>query len=212
VRPTQTHSAAAASASKRPCPRRHEHGRRILQDAGTAGVRGLVATLSIERHRVTGQDALAEAILDYFIKHGQTPPADLVAAIRKAPTQPRPGTPVARSPMAALCALEFNVAKRNQTGWRREIKRAEMPYSRQISAAEILVDVRRCRRIEEYPDKGSNSLALAGIGPGRAGQRRKEFVELIDLAGCHGSFVSPRSFLITSRAWPAAPLCPGRRV
>jgi hypothetical protein len=43
-------------------------------------LKALVARLGVERgRRVSVQDGLAEALLDYFVKHGETPPPDLVA-------------------------------------------------------------------------------------------------------------------------------------
>jgi hypothetical protein len=53
-----------------------------------------MARLSEERgRRVTGQDGLAEALLDYFIKHGATPPPELVEAAKDAGAEIPPEPP-----------------------------------------------------------------------------------------------------------------------
>jgi hypothetical protein len=57
----------------------------------------LVARLGVERgHRVSVQDALREMLIDYFRKHGETPPADLTDTDGN-PEPAAPAVPARRS-------------------------------------------------------------------------------------------------------------------
>jgi hypothetical protein len=104
MRPTQTDKTATEIAGsgthKRPCREDTMLIGAYFKTPVSFAWRALVAELSIERRsRVTGQDALAEAMLDYFTKHGHTPPAELVKAVKEtAPETPPNPTRKSRRP------------------------------------------------------------------------------------------------------------------
>jgi hypothetical protein len=100
MRPTRTNRAAkevTRGTKKRPCREDTVMVAAYFKTPVSLAWRALVATLSLERgRRVSGQEALAEAMLDYFIKHDQTPPAELIAAVKPASPISAGPTPKAR--------------------------------------------------------------------------------------------------------------------
>jgi hypothetical protein len=104
--PTQMPKAAddettVRTTTKRPCREDTSMIAANFKTPVSLAWRSLLARLSEDRgRRVTGQDGLAEAILDLFTKYRQKPPTELVEAARAggAEIPPDPAPPNPRKP------------------------------------------------------------------------------------------------------------------
>lgn len=105
MRPTQKHDSTSelTAADKPACRENTSMIAAYFRTPVLLGWRALVAQLSIERgSRVTGQHALAEAIADYFQKHGVEPPKELMETVKNADPPSRRGGPARKSRNQAL--------------------------------------------------------------------------------------------------------------